>query len=200
MESFAQIRTWVSTLTQLFGDPRPLIDPKPLHELHAQARYVELVKAMLPQFGIKHHLNIELVDSAGPANAPAWITFEKVSLFGLGLFPRTRRTLRMSKPFLAVAPFAVTVTAAAHELSHLALEALGHPLFQEEKAVDLTGMLFGYRGLWQCDFENELVVRCRLMTPDMDEPLEFPLVRKSAYRIAYLTDREIRYAKMLMQI
>ncbi len=200
MKSFDQIRTWVSTLTQLFGDPRPLVDPKPLQELHTEARYVELVEAMIPQFGIKHHLNIDLVDAAGPGNAPAWVHFEKVSLFGLGLFPRIRRTLCMRKPFLAAAPFAVAVTAAAHELSHLALESLGHPLFQEEKAVDLTGMLFGYRGLWQCDFENELVVMCRLMTPDMDEPLEFPLVRRRVHRIAYLTDPEIRYAKMLMQI
>jgi hypothetical protein len=38
--------------------------------------------------------------------------------------------------------------AIAHELSHVVLDSIRHPLFREEKAVDLTAMLLGFRRLY----------------------------------------------------
>jgi hypothetical protein len=198
MESFAQIRTWVSTLTQLFGDPRPLIDQKPLQKLHAEARYIELVEAMVPGFGLPTSPTIELAESGGPPGACAWVTFKTRSF--LGLFPHTTAQVSIHTEFLARAPFAVMVSAIAHELSHIALWAKEHSLNKEEKVVDLLAMFFGYRGIWQTQFAVDEVVHCRVWTPDMSKPLVVPLVQKAPYETSYLTEEEIIYAKMLMQI
>jgi hypothetical protein len=50
-----------------------------------------------------------------------------------------RRDLLETKPFTWV------VAGFAHELSHVVLFAIGHPLQHEEKAVDLTAMILGYQ-------------------------------------------------------
>jgi len=36
----------------------------------------------------------------------------------------------------------------AHELSHIVLSEIGHPLADSEEAVDLTAMLLGYRDIY----------------------------------------------------
>jgi hypothetical protein len=40
------------------------------------------------------------------------------------------------------------VTAIAHEMSHIVLNGLDHPLREHEEAVDLTAMLLGYRDFY----------------------------------------------------
>jgi hypothetical protein len=49
------------------------------------------------------------------------------------------------KDVLETKPFSWIVAGFAHELSHVVLFSIGHPLQHEEKAVDLTAMILGYQ-------------------------------------------------------
>jgi hypothetical protein len=48
------------------------------------------------------------------------------------------------RDLLETKPFGWVVAGFAHELSHVVLFSIGHPLQHEEKAVDLTAMILGY--------------------------------------------------------
>ncbi len=50
----------------------------------------------------------------------------------------------MQRNFLTHAPFATVVLMMAHELAHVILEATGHPLRRQERAVDVTAMALGF--------------------------------------------------------
>jgi hypothetical protein len=78
-------------------------------------------------------------------NAPAWIRLpEKVPYYGTDAFKEMKADMFIVKEFAQAAScnqFAIVV---AHEFSHVVLDAIGHPLRKDEKAVDLTAMLLGF--------------------------------------------------------
>jgi hypothetical protein len=55
----------------------------------------------------------------------------------------------ISKEFAGTTPYYQFAMAVAHELSHVVLDAINHPLRKEEKAVDLTAMLLGFSYLYR---------------------------------------------------
>jgi hypothetical protein len=52
------------------------------------------------------------------------------------------------KSFLAASAYDQVAIMIAHELSHVVLDSIRHPLKRVEKAVDLTAMLLGFRHLY----------------------------------------------------
>ena len=80
-------------------------------------------------------------------------------LMGTPEFERSLATIFLSKAFLAKASFEQVVMAIAHEMSHIVLSGLQHPLQSEETAVDLTAMLLGFRDFYIEGCETTTVKR-----------------------------------------
>jgi hypothetical protein len=80
----------------------------------------------------------------------------------------------LRKAFLLKYKFEHVVMAIAHELSHIVLFRIRHPLEEVEVAVDLTAMLLGYGEFYFIGFEL-------LRTEHLGS-------------LGYLTGNEIRYA------
>jgi hypothetical protein len=86
------------------------------------------------------------VRSGGPKDAPAWITLpERMPYYGDPAFKEMTLTIYIRKSFLEDSTYDQAAIVIAHELSHIVLDAIAHPLRRVEKAVDLTAMLLGFR-------------------------------------------------------
>jgi hypothetical protein len=68
--------------------------------------------------------------------------------YGSKAFRELKITMFIRKSFLEESKFDQAAIAIAHELSHVVLESIGHPLRGCEKAVDLTAMLLGFCQLY----------------------------------------------------
>lgn len=94
-------------------------------------------------------LRIGFVNSGGPANAPAWIIMpDPMPIYGTRDFREQTVVMYIRKQFLLEAPSGTVVRVMAHELSHVLLNAVRHPLRRQEEAVDLTAMLLGFRNVF----------------------------------------------------
>lgn len=82
------------------------------------------------------------------------------------------------KEFIQRAPCGTLVLALSHELSHIALRAIGHSLLAVEEAVDLTAMFLGFK---------DYFIKYSIYESDT-----------STFRIGYLTREEYVYAASLM--
>jgi hypothetical protein len=76
--------------------------------------------------------------------------------YGTPAFRDLKLTMYLRKSFLVQSDYDEAAVAIAHELSHVVLESIGHPLREEEKAVDLTAMLLGFGLLYKTACHKEL--------------------------------------------
>jgi hypothetical protein len=137
----------------------PCVSPVPvdaLCSLHRAQDYKGMV-----QF-IKKWMNIEDVtirvlwvpDGAASDGkqkaAPAWIKLpDPMPFYGTPAFRKMTLEMCIRKSFLRRSEYDQAAITIAHELSHVVLDSLAHPLRREEKAVDLTAMLLGFRNLYE---------------------------------------------------
>ena len=111
---------------------------------------------------IQVRLTLGLVNSGGHKTkdgreAPAWIRMpQRMPPYGTAAFRDPQLTMFIRKSFLAQSAYDEAAVAIAHEFSHVVLESIGHPLREEEKAVDLTAMLLGFRLLYKTACYKEL--------------------------------------------
>ena len=104
-----------------------------------------MVKLIRDGMGLDLRVRVALVNHGGPDRAPAWIGYpDPFPRNGTPEFKRTVVTVFLRKAFLLKYKFEHVVMAIAHELSHVVLFRIGHPLEEVEEAVDLTAMLLGY--------------------------------------------------------
>jgi hypothetical protein len=105
---------------------------------------------------IKKAMNVEVklrvgwVNSGGEnKDAPAWVQLpHNMPPYGSTAFKDLTITIFIRKSFLERSKYDQAAITVAHELSHIVLESINHPLRREEKAVDLTAMLLGFRELY----------------------------------------------------
>ena len=71
-----------------------------------------------------------------------------IPFFGTKAFSEMTLEMRFRKSFLERSTYDQVAITMAHELSHVVLESIDHPLRRAEKAVDLTAMLLGFRLLY----------------------------------------------------
>jgi hypothetical protein len=139
----------------------PYVPPVPtatLEALHQGQDYTGLVRQ------IKRFMNIEGVtvrveqvpdgaaNDEARKNAPAWIKLpDKFTMpfYGTKAFREMTLTMCIRKPFLQQSTYDQAAVVIAHELSHVVLDSIAHPLCREERAVDLTAMLLGFRLLYK---------------------------------------------------
>jgi hypothetical protein len=98
-------------------------------------------------------LMVAWVNSGGPKGseqAPAWVQMpERMPFYGTPEFKKLTLKVFVRKSFLEHNSYAHATIAIAHELSHVVLDSIRHPLRKEEKAVDLTAMLLGFSYLYR---------------------------------------------------
>jgi hypothetical protein len=134
------------------------ISPEPLKALHAAQDYKGMVQLIKKAMNIADvtFLVFWVADGAAQKNqdknAPAWIQLprlpDRLPFYGTKEFKETSLKIFFRKSFLRRQTYDQVAITIAHELSHVVLDSIRHPLFREEKAVDLTAMLLGFRRLY----------------------------------------------------
>lgn len=88
--------------------------------------------------------------------APAWVNVPaEMPPYGSDAFKRLRLDVCLRRSFLDQSTYDQIAIVIAHELSHIVLNSIKHPLRGCEKAVDLTAMLLGFRRLYVSACERE---------------------------------------------
>jgi hypothetical protein len=142
----------------------PYVPPIPtaaLKSLHKAQDYKGMVKL------IKRAMNIEDVtflvvwvpDGAEKTgkhkDAAAWVNLpNEMPSYGTKAFKEMTIKMFFRRSFIEQA-YDETAVAIAHELSHVVLESIRHPLRRCEKVVDLTAMLLGFRNLYASGSHKE---------------------------------------------
>lgn len=150
-----KIKNYLHQLRQVLPCVRP-IPVDALHSLHKAQDYKGMV-----QF-IKKWMNIEDVTFRvlwvpdGAANkgaqkdAPGWVKLPpEMPFYGTKEFREMTLEICFRKSFLARSTYDQVAIVIAHELSHVVLDFIRHPLRRMEMAVDLTAMLLGFRLLYK---------------------------------------------------
>jgi hypothetical protein len=115
--------------------------------------------------------------------APAWIKLPvKMPPYGSEAFRKLRIDMFLRKSFLEQSPFDEVSMGIAHELSHLVLDSINHPLRGCEKAVDLTAMMLGFRSLFVTGIYKEMRLKDHI----------------AIRQLGYLTPEEVRQADQII--
>jgi hypothetical protein len=159
----------------------PPIATEPLKALHAAQDYkgmVRLIKKAMNIADIKFSV-LWVPDGAAPQHdAPAWVLLprlpDRLPYYGTKEFKETSLEICFRKSFLRKQRYDQVAITIAHELSHVVLDSIRHPLFRDERAVDLTAMLLGFRRLYLSGAHTETA------------------------RLGYLSEAEIRLANSFL--
>ena len=193
------IRSYIHQLLPSLGI-RPNIPQDELRALHARRDFIGMVRHIRTSMHLTLRLRVGLVNSGGPKKAPAWIEMPpSLPLYGTSEFRRTRVVLFVRKEFLAESPFESVALGIAHELSHIVLLAIRHPLMLQEEAVDLTAMMLGYRNLYRagCSYKEKTSSRYRIGVQRSFPLPKLILERKMTiytHRFGYMSVDEVHLA------
>jgi hypothetical protein len=131
----------------------PHVSPISVRKLKALYRardYEGMVRFVRSSMNVEVRLLVGWVNSGGKemARAPAWIEMPvNMPYYGTPEFKKLSIKMFIRREFLGNGYDRVAI-AIAHELSHVVLESIHHPLRKEEKVVDLTAMLLGFSHLY----------------------------------------------------
>ncbi len=128
----------------------PPVAVKKIKALHKKGDLGTLVRVIRSTMNVDVRLTVHWTSGPPPTpDAPAWIRFPKdMPHYGTPAFRDLKLDMFIMKPFAETASYGQFAVMIAHELSHVVLESIKHPLRTEEKAVDLTAMLLGFSGLY----------------------------------------------------
>ena len=167
----------------------PCVPPIPVRELtslHTRRDYEGMVRLIKKTMNIEVRLVVAWVNSGGTPtmkDAPAWIQLPpNMPFYGSEAFRGLKITMFLRKSFLEQSKYDQAAIAIAHELSHVVLESIGHPLRGCEKAVDLTAMLLGFRQLYASGSYKE----------------ERSGDRTRSQKLGYLSPEEVQLANQLL--
>jgi hypothetical protein len=130
----------------------PPISTGLLKKLHEARDFEGMLRAIKRTMNIEARLIVGWVNSGGPKGfetAPAWIEMPAhMPFYGTSAFKDITIKLFIRRSFLWENSFDRIAIAIAHELAHVVLNSIHHPLRAEEKAVDLAAMLLGFSQLY----------------------------------------------------
>lgn len=185
------VESYIDSLLASLGSVRSPIAEEKLRILHDGKDYAGMVNHVQNSLCLDMRLRLGLVKKGGP-DAPAWVVKPTdMPMFGTSAFRQLIITVYLRKSFLATGCFEEVVCAIAHELCHIVLDAIRHPLQQQEEAVDLTAMLLGFRDFY--------VTGCRSVR-DISSQRE-TLVGYKVFQTrtqGYLTHEEVGHAATYM--
>ena len=181
------IESQLKVLRTTFGDGQP---PAPHDRLRLQFKeknYTGIVKYIRDSMHLNLRIRVGIAKTIRSNETPAWVEMPSpMPLLGTSEFKRTLATIFLNKDFLARASFEQLVVVIAHEMSHIVLNALRHPLRVEETAVDLTAMLLGFRDFY--------IDGCETVTTHR----WFYRREVQIRRLGYLTKAEVDHAGLLL--
>jgi hypothetical protein len=166
----------VEKLSGWFNRLEPPVETATMRMYFAEQKYTELVGEIKKSMNLDMQLRVGYVSSGGPSDAPAWIMIpNQMPPFGTERFKELQLTMYLRKEFVQEMPFEVVATAIAHELSHVVLEATGHPMRKFEQMVDLTAMVLGYAEIYVLGIthkitENNYITTRKFGDYILDEP------------------------------
>ena len=179
-----EIKTYLRQLQQVL--PRvPAIPVGALKSLHKARDYEGMIRLIRKTMNIEVDLRIGWVNRGEPKNAgaPAWVKLpDEMPFYGSKAFREMRIEICFRKSFLEQSAYDQIAIVVAHELSHIVLDSIGHPLRREEMAVDLTAMLLGFRQLYKSGCYKEQ--RFRNST--------------TSQTVGYLTPQEVQLADQIL--
>ncbi|MBI2049070.1 MAG: hypothetical protein HYT29_01360 [Parcubacteria group bacterium] len=145
----ALIDTFINQLVSSFGGIVPPIAPDELHDLHKARDFTKMMGYIRDLMRLKGlPLRIGYVKKGGHRQSVGWLV-DSAPLYGTPAFQKKQITIYLRKIFLRDAPFESVVVCMAHELSHIVLDSLRHPLKDTEEAVDVAAMILGYRNFYR---------------------------------------------------
>jgi uncharacterized protein YecT (DUF1311 family) len=154
-----------------------------LKSLHEARDYEGMVRLVRKTMNVEVKLKVGWVNSGGNENAPAWIKLpSEMPIYGSRQFREMTLEVFFRKSFLEQSTYDQVASAVAHELSHVVLESIRHPLRKCEKAVDLTAMLLGFSRLYEtaCHTEERVGNSIR------------------SFHLGYLSEHELQIANELL--
>jgi hypothetical protein len=129
----------------------PPISVRKLKALHGTRDYEGMVRLIRSAMNLEVRLLVGWISSGESkemTHVPAWVEMPvNMPYYGTAEFKKLSIKVFIRKDFLENRYDKVAI-AIAHELSHIVLDSIHHPLRREEKAVDLTAMLLGFSRLY----------------------------------------------------
>jgi hypothetical protein len=193
----AMIDLFIDLLVPSLGGIRPSIPiyESALHGAYKDRDYTEMVRLIRDTLRLDLRVRVGLVNHT-TREEPAWIEMPSVMpRYGTAEFKQTLVTVYIQKSFLKDAGYKQVVIIIAHELSHVVLSSIQHPLQHEEVAVDLTAMLLGFRDFYRLGVEYQPILET-IMLILVAIVLRIVITRKR--NLGYLTPHEVRYAGRVM--
>jgi hypothetical protein len=172
-----------------------------LRHLYDTKDYSGMVGFVRDSMHLSVRIKVGLVNHGGRLDAPAWVTTpDPMPFINTPEFNRTLVTMYLRKSFLESAKYEKIVAAIAHEMSHIVLNGLNHPLREQEEAVDLTAMLLGYRDIYVAGAEYSEVGPPKFLGKLFAEiKRSFSGDRTRQFRwLGYLTPEEVCFAAKQM--
>ncbi len=185
------VESYIDKLRASLGPIKAPVAEEKLRIMYDARDYAGMIGHIKSVLRLDMGVVLGLVNRGGPKekpNSPAWIEKPQVMPpYGTSAFRQVTVTLYLRKSFVE-GSFDETVLAIAHEFSHIVLDAICHPLRQEEEAVDLTAMLLGFRDFY--------ITGCRSV-----RQVESANPYEATYQVSqtgYLTPEEVGHAAMYM--
>jgi hypothetical protein len=132
----------------------PYVPPVPVQaikKLHRKGDFGGVVRLIRQTMNVG--VNLTLHWTSGPPaheKAQAWVKIPPaMPYYGTPEFKALKVDMFILKSFRDTSTWAEFAIVIAHELSHVVLDSIRHPLRDEEKAVDLTAMLLGFSFLYR---------------------------------------------------
>jgi hypothetical protein len=172
----------------------------PLRALFKQQDYAGMVKMIRDGMHLDLRIRVGFVNAGGHTGAPAWVSVPKpMPRLGTAQFRETLVTVFLRKSFVHTHKFEEVAIAIAHELAHVVLFGIGHPLQEQEEAVDLAAMLLGYRDLYVAGSFVEVAPASLWGRIGLFMEQRLHGIERRSYRtLGYLTPEEVRYAAIVM--
>jgi hypothetical protein len=142
------VASFIRQLRQYLPHVPPISGSK-LKALHKVRDYEGMVRLIRTAMNLDIRLLVGWVNASGPKEAPAWVEMpSNMPYYGTPEFKQLQIKIFIRKQFLEQSTYKQVAIAIAHELSHVVLHSIHHPLRSEEKAVDLTAMLLGFSHIY----------------------------------------------------
>lgn len=143
------IDNYMEQIVSSFGGISPPVAPNNLRGLYETKDFTAMMGRIRDSMRLKGlPLRIGYVKKGGHKQIVGWLT-DSVPLYGTSAFRKNQVTIYLRAFFLSGAPFESVVVCMAHELAHIVLDSLRHPLKDTEEAVDLAAMILGYRNFFR---------------------------------------------------
>jgi hypothetical protein len=172
---------------QQFLPPVPPVPKSVLKSLHNTRDFkgmVQLIKRAMNIGDVTFHVFLVAEGAKKEMqDAMAWVELPReMPFFGTNEFKQMTINFFFRKPLLEQSTYDQVAICIAHEMSHVVLDSIRHPLRRCEKAVDLTAMLLGFRVLYRSGQYKEVRSGNKISIRDQ----------------GYLTEHEVRLANEIL--